>query len=140
MIQATELGSGDKEKIAFAWEVVKGSNEVVVSFARLMAAVALTAVGVVLTLAKLAGLEGQTSAARLVWLALTCGVYLLSSLVFSYAVRGQRLAVSPDDFEDVVEQFLAAANRRHRATEVGLVLLAIATISSILVIVTAFAG
>jgi hypothetical protein len=140
MIQATELSTADKEKIAFAWEVMKESNEVVVSFAGLMTTVALTAVGVVLTLAKLAGLEGTASSGHLVWLALSCGVYLFSSLVFSYAVRGQRLAVSPDDFEDVLEQFLLAANRRHRATEIGLALLAIATISSIIMIVTAFAS
>src|SRR5690242_2917697 len=46
-----------------------------------------------------------------------------SSLAFAYAVRGRRILISPDDFDDIVEQFLSAAHRRHQACLVGMLLI-----------------
>ncbi|MGG7568840.1 hypothetical protein [Streptomyces sirii] len=140
MIRATELTADDNEHKAFAWEVIKKSNDVVVSFAKLMATVALTAVGVVLTLARLIGLQEHGSTVEFVWLTIACAGYLAASLLFSYAVRGKSLLISPDDFDDVVPQFLAAAHSRHRATTAGLLILGLATITAVILMVCALAS
>ncbi|MGW2253531.1 hypothetical protein ACWCXH_25540 [Kitasatospora sp. NPDC001660] len=136
VVEAAELSGDDNEKKAFAWEVIKNSNDVVLSFAKLMATVALTAVGVVLTLAKLVELE-KYSTAWLVWLTIVCAGFFVASLMFSYAVHARHILVGPDDYDDVVEQVLEAAQHRHRATTVGLLVLGAATVGAIILIVAA---
>lgn len=62
-----------------------------------------------------------------------------STPVFSYAVRGRLLAISPDDYDDV-EQFLAAARHRHRTTTLGLLLMTLATISGLTALLGTLTG
>lgn len=140
MNHATELTADDKEHKAFAWEVMKSSNDVAVSFAKLMATVALTAVGVVLTLASLIGFQQHGSTAEFIWLTIACAEYLAASLLFSYAVRGKFLRISPDDFDDVVPQFLKIAYGRHRATTAGLLILGLGTLTAVILMVCTLAS
>ena len=137
IIEAADVTTSDVEKKEFALEIIKSSNEVVVSFAKLMTATSISAVGVVLTLAKLVEFGSTASGGAAVTLGLTCGGFLLASLLFAFAVRGQTLAVSPHDYGDVVEQFLHAAHRRQRIINWGLAIMAVATIVSIYLIISA---
>ncbi len=135
--EALPLGPEDDEKRAFAWEVMKSSNEVVVGFARLMSATSLTAIGVLLSLAQFTGVNSGTGGWRLVLLSLACAGYLVATLMFSYVVRGRRINTSPDDYDDVVEQFLSAARARHRMTTVALGVFVLATSCGLAVLLEA---
>jgi len=55
-------------------------------------------------------------------------------------VRGRRIDVSPDDYDDVIEQFLSAARQRQRMANLGLGLLAVGTCAGLVVILAALAG
>ncbi len=135
IIAESSESDDEKAKTEFAWDVMKGSNEAILSFARLMAPVSLTAAGAVLTLTKLT--SSPIPAAQRVWLAVACGAYLGGSIAFASAVRGRRMLVSPNDYDDILEQFLAAAHRRHRTTLLGMTLITLATIVSIVVVIFA---
>jgi len=135
--EALPVGPEDDDKRTFAWDLMKASNEVIVGFAKLMSTISLTAIGVLLSLAKLVGLGSVSSGWQLALLSVACVLYLVAVLVFSYVVRGQRIDISPDDYDDVVEQFLAAARVRQRMTNVGLGLLAVGTSCGLAVILEA---
>lgn len=137
--EALPVGPEDNEKRTFAWEVMKSSNEVVVGFARLMSATSLTAIGVLVSLAQFAGIGSGTAGWRILLLGLACAGYLAATLMFSYVIRGRRINTSPDDYDDVVEQFLSAARIRHRMTTVALGVFVLATSCGLAVLLEAIA-
>ena len=139
MLEAIPVDSEDEEKRAFAWDVMKASNKVVVGFAKMMATASMTAIGVLLSLARFAKLGSSPDHWKLWLVGLACVGYLAATLVFSYAVRGRRINVSPNDHDDVVAQFLSAASLRQRMSDVGLVLMALATLCGLSVILVALA-
>jgi hypothetical protein len=139
MAQAVPLGPDDEDKRAFAWDLMKASNDVVVGFARLMSTTCLTAIGVLLSLAGLVDLGRDDKGWQILVMGAACITFLLAALVFSYVVRGRRIDVSPDDYDDVVEQFLSAARQRQRLANLGLGLLALATCGGLVVILAALA-
>jgi hypothetical protein len=134
---ALPVGPDDDDKRAFAWALLKDSNEVVIGFAKLMSTTSMAAIGVLLTLAAFAGVGTTAGGWTTVVVALSGSSYLAAALVFSVVVRGRRINISPDDYDDVVEQFLAAASSRQRTTNVGLVLLTLATASALVSILGA---
>jgi hypothetical protein len=136
-LDALPVGSDDEAKRAFAWDLIKASNEVVVEFAKMMSTTSLTAIGVLLSLAKFAGLGKSGNGWQLLFVGFSCIVYLAAALLFSYAVRGRQIAISPDDYDDVVEQFLSIARLRQRMTGIGLGLVALATSCGLTVILVA---
>jgi hypothetical protein len=138
-IEAEAVGEADKEKRAFAWEVLRKSNDVVINFAKTMTTFCVAAVGAMLTLARHVGLDANAPRYQLVLLAVVCGLFLAAAVAFAYAVRGQRIDVSPDDYDDIVAQFLEAAARRSRATEIGFVLLILAATFGVIVIISSLA-
>jgi hypothetical protein len=137
--EASALGPDDSEKRAFAWEILKGSNDVVVGFARLMSTTSMAAIGVLITLAGLVEPEPGAAGWKLFLLGFSCTIYLAAALVFSYVIRGRRISISPDDYDDVVEQFLAAARLRQRATNVGLGMVATATLTGVTLVLVSVA-
>lgn len=137
MQEALPIGPDDEEKRAFAWDLIKASNDIVVGFAKLMSTTSMTAIGVLLSLAKFAEL-GKRGGARLLFImGLSCITFLGAALLFSYAVRGRRMNISPDDYDDVLEQFLSVARLRQRMTDFGLCLLAVATVCGCAVLLVA---
>jgi hypothetical protein len=116
---------------------MRTSNEVIVGFAGLMSTISMTAIGVLLTLAGFVRLGSRGNGWQLAALGGACAAYLAAALVFSYVVRGRRINISPDDYDDVVEQFLAAARLRQRMTNVGLGVVALATAGGLAVILVA---
>ena len=135
---AVPLRPDDDERRSFAWEVMKGSNEVAVGFAKLMATTSMTAIGVLLSLAKWVEL-GPEDDWMLVVVGVACVGYLTAALLFAYVVRGRRIDISPDDYDDVVEQFLAAAQQRQRLTNIALGLVGVATCCGVAVLLIALA-
>lgn len=136
-LEALPVGPEDKDKRSFAWDLMKASNDVVVKFAKLMSTTSMTAIGVLLSLAKFAELGKGGHGWKLLLVGLSCMAYLAAALLFSYVVRGRRLAISPDDYDDVVEQFLSVARLRQRMTDIGLGLVAFATSCGLVVILVA---
>jgi hypothetical protein len=137
MARTVPVGPDDEEKRVFAWELMKASNEVVVGFARLMSTTCLTAIGVLLSLAGLVGRGREDNGWQIVVMGVACLTFLLAALVFAYVVRGRRIDISPDDYDDVVEQFLSAARQRQRMTNVGLVLLSLAVSGGLVAVLAA---
>jgi len=138
--EAVLVGGDDEDKRAFAWELMKKSNDVVVEFAKLMSTTSMTAIGVLLSLAKLAGLGKGGSGVALLLVGLSCISYLSAALVFSYGVRGRAINISPNDYDDVVEQFLSVARLRQRMTGYGLALVAFATVCGLATILLSLAN
>ena len=134
---ALPVGPDDERKRIFAWNLMRTSNEVVVGFASLMSTISMTAIGVLLTLAGFVKLGSSGNSWQLAVLGLACAAYLAAALVFYYVVRGRRINISPDDYDDVVEQFLAAAQLRQRMTNIGLGVVAVATAGGLAVILVA---
>jgi hypothetical protein len=137
MSEVLPVGPDDEDKRAFAWHLMKTSNDVVTGFARIMATTAMTAIGVLLSLAGFLKAAANFAGWKAVLLAIACFAFLAATLLFSWAVRGQRLTISPDDYDDVVEQFLAAARRRQQVINAGLGVLTIATICGLVAVLTA---
>jgi hypothetical protein len=136
LIEAEPLDEANKEKRLFAWEVIKGSNDIVINFATTMTTLSMAGVGAMLTLARLVGLDFESSIVQLTLLGAACGLFLGAAVLFAYTVRGQRMDISPDDYDDVVGQFLEVLARRRRASDIGFLLLVIATISGVLAIMS----
>jgi len=134
---ALPVGPEDEDKRIFAWDLMKASNDVVVGFARLMSTTSMTAIGVLLSLAGLAGLGRGGDGWKLLLVGLSCIAYLAAALLFSYVVRGRQINISPDDYDDVVEQFLSAARLRQRMTNIGLGLVVFATLCGLTAILVA---
>jgi hypothetical protein len=130
---ALPVGPDDEDKRIFAWDLMKTSNDVVVGFAKLMSTTSMTAIGVLLSLASFVKLGARDNGWKLL-LGVSCITYLAAALVFSYVVRGRRINISPNDYDDVVEQFLSAARQRQRMTNIGLVVMALATSCGVVVI------
>jgi hypothetical protein len=130
---ALPVGLEDEDKRIFAWDLMKTSNDVVVGFAKLMSTTSMTAIGVLLSLASFVKLGPHDNGWKLL-LGAACIAYLTAALVFSYVIRGRRINISPDDYDDVVEQFLLAARLRQRMTNIGLGVLALATSCGVTVI------
>jgi hypothetical protein len=135
--KALPIGPEDENKRIFAWDLMKHSNDVVVAFAKLMSPTSLTAIGVLLSLARFAELGTGDDGWKLLLVGVSCIAYLAAALLFSYVVRGRQINISPDDYDDVVEQFLSAARLRQRMTNVGLGVVAFATLCGLTVILVA---
>jgi hypothetical protein len=124
------LTESDERDRQVALELVNQANEVVTGFAKQMATVSLTAVGVVLTLADLRGLGEDALKA----LAVVCAAYLLASVLFALALRPRRFRVSLDDYRGSQQQVLAAARRRHDLATAGFVLVVLGTLGAIVLL------
>ena len=135
--EALPVGPDDEEKRTFAWALMKGSNDVVVGFAKLMSTTSMTAIGVTLSLAAFAGLGTGDDLWKLLLVSVACVAYLAAALLFSFVVRGQPMNVSPSDYDNVMEEFLSAAQLRQRMTNVGLCLVAFATLCGLTAILVA---
>ena len=134
---ALPVGPEDEDKRIFAWGLMKTSNDVVVGFAKLMSTTSMAAIGVLLSLAGFVERGVGDNGWRLLLLGVACVGYLAAALVFSYVVRGRRINISPDDYDDVVEQFLSAARLRQRMTNIGLGVVTLATSCGLAVILVA---
>jgi hypothetical protein len=135
--EALPLGPDDEEKRTFAWQLMKTSNDVVVGFAKLMAATAMTAIGVLLSLASFIKVGSSFAGWESLVLAISCFAFLAATIIFSHAVRGRSIDISPDDYDDVVEQYLSAARRRQRVINAGLAVLTFATTCGLVAVLAA---
>jgi hypothetical protein len=119
----------DELKRELAWDLMKGSNEAVIAFAKLMVPTALSAVGAVIALAEYVGAEP-------VLIAIACVLMLCAALLFGHAAYARLLRVSLDDYDDVASELLVVARARHRETTAGLGVLAVAVLVAIAALVT----
>jgi hypothetical protein len=124
------LSESDERDRQVALDLVTNANEVVTGFARQMATVSLTAVGVVLTLADLRGLDEGAQRA----LAIVCAAYLVAAVLFGMALRPRRFPVSLDDYRGSQQEVLDAARRRHDLATAGFVLVILATLGAIILL------
>jgi hypothetical protein len=134
VLNVLPLSPEDEEKRVFAWDVMKASNDVVVGFAKLMSTTSMAAIGVLLSLARFAKLGSSPDHWKLWLVGVACIGYLAATLIFSFVVRGRRIDISPDDHDDVIEQFLSVARLRQRMSDIGLIITALATFCGLSVI------
>lgn len=124
------LSESDERDREVALELVNKANDVVTGFAKQMATVSLTAVGVVLTLADLRGLGEAAQTA----LAIVCAAYLVASVLFALALWPRRFLVSRDDYRGSQAHVLDVARRRHELATAGFVLVVLGTLGAIVLL------
>ena len=134
--RAEPLSESDVRDRQVAIDLIGRSNDVVIAFAKQMAAISLTAVGVVITLADLRGLDETASGSARTALAVIAGAYLVASVLFALALRPRRFPVSLDDYEGSEERLLAAARRRHDLATAGFLLVVAGTLAAIVLLTT----
>lgn len=115
------LSETDTRKRELAWEVLRSSNEPVLGFAKIMVPTSLSSIGAIIGLAQ-AGGRLVPGAPRSLVLAACC-LNLLSMLLFAWVVYARPIRISPEDYDDVLDELLKAATARHRVTTAGLCLL-----------------
>jgi hypothetical protein len=125
------LRETDTRKRDLAWEILRGSNEPVVGFAKLMVPTALSAIGVIVGLAQAGGRLATPGAPRALVL-VGCLLILGAMLLFAGVVYARHVRVSPDDYEAVLEELMRAASARHWLTTTALGLLTAGIIVAVL--------
>jgi|SRR5215470_10558233 len=131
------LTEQDRKNRALALDLIRKSNATVTSFAKQMVTTSLSAVGVILALAKFHGFENHASAWLRIALGVACVLCLTAALVFAFALRPRRIRVSLDDYADAPAQLLAIAHHRELFTIWGLALLAAGIAGTILLLTLA---
>jgi hypothetical protein len=129
--ESTPVTERDKENRALALELIKRSNETVTSFAKQMVTASLSAVGVILALAKFQGWEDYSYSLPRLALAASCGLCLVAAVVFALALRTRHIRVSVDDYADAPAQLLEVAHEREVLTTWGLIILSIAIVGAV---------
>lgn len=138
VVESVPVGERDKENRALALELIKKSNETVTSFAKQMVTASLSAVGVILALAKYWGWEGGSGVTLpRIALAASCGLCLIAAVVFALALRARRIRVSLDDYSDAPAQILEVAHEREALASLGLGILAFAIVAAVLLLTLA---
>jgi hypothetical protein len=132
LIESSSLTERDKENRALAYELIKNSNEVVTSFAKQMVTTSLSAVGVILALAKFRGITDHPDGWPLIVLALMCAGCLAAALIFAFALRARRIRVSLEDYADAPSQLLEAAHQREVLATAAVALLALSIIGTVI--------
>lgn len=135
VVESAPVTARDKENRALALELIKKSNDTVTSFAKQMVTSSLSAVGVILALAKYWGWEGSgdVTLPRIV-LAASCGLCLVAAIVFALALRARPIRVSADDYSDTPAQLLDLAHEREVLTTWGIGILAVAVVAATLLL------
>lgn len=135
LARSSALTERDKENRALALELIKNSNKIVTAFAKQMVTTSLSAIGVILALAKFRGFGDHAGTWPRIALAFSGGACLAAALVFAFALRARRLRVSLDDYADAPYQLLQLARWRERLTMWGLALLATAIIGATVLLI-----
>jgi cytochrome c biogenesis protein CcdA len=118
----------DEMKRQLAWDVLKQSNDSVLGFSKLMVPTSLSAVGAIVALGEYIGADSTLVGVAAV-------LMLLAALLFAHSVYARPVRVSLDDYDDVVDELVAAALRRRQETTWALALLAVAVVVAIVALV-----
>jgi hypothetical protein len=134
-VQSEPLDESDEARQKLAATMIERSNTVVIDFAKHVVTLAFSAVAVVLALHDKWIGPNDTGAEKLIALALV--TFVLSGLVSSLAVAGQRLNISLSDYFEIEAELARAARYRARLTTAAMALLAVGVLLTIVVVLTA---
>jgi hypothetical protein len=129
------VGQADVRKRELAWDILRQSNQVVISFAQMMVPTALAAVGVIVALAEDTGRSTAHGLSGVLVVAASILV-LVSAVMFAHTVYARRVLISEADYDRVLDELLVVATRRQREATVALGCLTAGVLIAVLALIT----